>query len=557
MSSDNEYDLVVLGSGAAGLAAALTGCVLGARVLVAEKSELIGGTTAMSGGCIWVPNNHLMRAAGLHDSADDALAYIRSVAPDGWAETEEPLWQTFVEQAPQMLSFVERHTSLRFGIGGEPDPYMQAPGARPRGRNVSPRPFRYGALGPWRHRIRASLMPYRLTYNEITDHHLVADPKQAVFRFGHRLLGRTISDRRAMGQSLVAGLLLACLRQGCAVRTGLRGRRLVVREGRVTGVEFQHSASSESVTARHGVVIATGGFEWNRDMMDRYHPGPTTWTASPDTNTGDGHQMAADVGALLERMDQALIMGTRPVHYLGKAHATPAADYTLPHSMVVNPSGKRFVNEVQMNIGLALDARHPLTGERLNAPAWRIYDAQYVSRYRHALPKGPELIQAPSLRALAELAGLDPEGLEREAARMTHFARSGRDEDFGRGSPGWDPGRNGDPRIGPNSCLGTIERPPFYAFPMPVSFLGTKGGPRTNAFGQVLDKHRQPIGGLYCAGNAMANPFGSKAVGAGTTLGPCLTGCDGCGLDAVRHLRESSSDTTSRRRSAADKAQMR
>jgi 3-oxosteroid 1-dehydrogenase len=549
MSFDNEYDLVVLGSGAAGLAAALVGCVLGARVLLAEKSELVGGTTAMSGGCIWVPNSHLMRAAGLHDSADDALAYIRAVAPEGWAEVEEPLWRTFVEHAPDMLSFVERHSTLRFGLGGEPDPYMDAPGARARGRNVSPRPFRFRALGPWRHRIRPSVMPYRLTYNEITDHHLVADPKQAIVRFGHRLLARTISDRRAMGQALVAGLLLACLRHGCVVRTGLRGQHLLARDGRVTGVEFEHPAASESVTARHAVVIATGGFEWNRAMMERYHPGPTRWTASPDTNTGDGHRMAAEVGALFDRMDQALIMGTRPVRYLGEAHATPAADYTLPHSMVVNRSGRRFVNEVQMNVGLGLDARHPLTGERLNAPAWRIYDSQYASRYRHALPSGPELIKAESLRALAERAGLDPDGLEREAARMTRFARSGHDEDFGRGSPGWDPGRNGDPRVGPNSCLGTIERAPFYAFPLPVSFLGTKGGPRTNAGGQALDQHRQPIGGLYCAGNAMANPFGSKAVGAGTTLGPCLTWGYVCALDALAHLCSASSQMTRPRRS--------
>jgi len=141
MASNADHDVVVLGSGAAGLMAALVASFLGARVLLAEKSHLIGGTTAMSGGCIWVPNNHLMRAAGLPDSADDALSYIRAVAPDGWAEVEEPLWRAFVDRAPEMLSFVERRTSVRFGLGGEPDPYMEAPGARRRGRNVSPRPF--------------------------------------------------------------------------------------------------------------------------------------------------------------------------------------------------------------------------------------------------------------------------------------------------------------------------------------------------------------------------------------------------------------------------------
>ena len=549
MASDADHDVVVLGSGAAGLMASLVASSRGARVLLAEKSNLIGGTTAMSGGCIWVPNNHLMRAAGLPDSADDALSYIRAVAPDGWAGVEEPLWRTFVDRAPEMLSFVERRTSVRFGLGGEPDPYMEAPGARRRGRNVSPRPFSFAALGAWRHRIRPSLMPFRLTYDEITDHHLVADPKQAIWRFGHRLLVRTMLDRRAMGQALVGGLLLACVRQGCAVRTDVRAQRLLTHNGRVTGVEFLQGTTTESVTAAHGVVIATGGFEWDRDMMDRFHSGPSRWTASPDTNTGDGHRMAANVGALLDRMDQALIMGTRPVTYLGQAHATPAADYTLPHSMIVNRMGRRFVNEVQMNVGLGLDARDPLTGNRLNAPAWRIYDAQYTARYRHALPAGPELIEAASLRELAERAGIVADGLEREAARISRFARSGNDEDFGRGSHGWDPGRNGDPRVRPNSCLGTIERAPFYAFPMPVSFLGTKGGPRTNEFGQVLDGHRRPIAGLYCAGNAMANPFGSKAVGAGTTLGPCLTWGYVCGLDAVGHLGGASSSIRPLRRS--------
>jgi 3-oxosteroid 1-dehydrogenase len=148
MSSDNDHDLVVLGSGAAGLAAALVGCALGARVLLAEKSELIGGTSAMSGGCIWVPNNHLMRAAGLDDSADEALRYIRAVAPDGWAEVEEPLWQTFVEQAPEMLSFIERR-NLTLQPRQGADPYMEAPGAWPRTQCL-PRPYPFAALGPWR-----------------------------------------------------------------------------------------------------------------------------------------------------------------------------------------------------------------------------------------------------------------------------------------------------------------------------------------------------------------------------------------------------------------------
>ena len=241
--------------------------------------------------------------------------------------------------------------------------------------------------------------------------------------------------------------------------------------------------------------------------------------------------MALAASAQLAHMDQALTMGTRPVHYLGKAHAVPAADYTLPHSMIVNARGRRFVNELQMNVGLGLEERDPATGERVHHPAWRIYDAQYARRYAHALPRsapaggpaGEELVQAESLAALASRIGIDAAGLTDEAARMTRFAHAGRDDDFGRGGFGWDPGRSGDPRHVPNSCLGSIDKAPFYAFPFPPSFLGTKGGPRTDEFGRVLRVDGSLIEGLYCAGNAMANPFGSKAVGAGTTLGPCLT----------------------------------
>ncbi len=516
-------DLVVLGSGAAGLAAALRAAVAGASVVVLEKSIWIGGTTAMSGGCIWIPDNPLMKAAGLADSFDDALAYLCAVAPPGWAEVEEPAWRAFLAHGPAMLSHLLAHTPLVLGLGGEPDPYLEATGARRRGRNVSPRPLRFRDLGTWATRIRPSPMPYRLTYDEITDTHLLARPSQAFTRFGPRLLWRTVTDRRAMGQALVGGLLSGCLRHGALVVADARALSLQRTGDRVDGVTVRYGGREHLVRARRGIVIATGGFEWDPALMAVHHPGPHAWTASPETNTGDGHRMAAAVGARLERMDQALVMGTRPITYQGQPHAMPAADYTLPHSMIVDARGRRFVNEVQLNIGLGVDARDPVTGIRMHAPAWRIYDGRYARLYPHALPKGPERVKAPSLRALAARIGVDPVGLEAEAARMSRFAREGHDEDFGRGSFGWDPGRNGDPRVRPNSCLGTIEEPPFFAFPLPVAFLGTKGGPRTDVSGRVIGQDGAPIAGLFCAGLAMANAFGSKAVGAGTTLGPCLT----------------------------------
>lgn len=517
-----SYDLVVLGSGAAGLASALYAGRADCSVLVAEKAERLGGTTAMSGGCIWAPGNDHMAAAGLTDSPEEALTYIRALAPPGWAATEEPLWRSFVETVPAALRFIEQHSLLRLVLGNEPDPYMETPGAKC-GRNVSPLPFRFGSLGHWASRIRPSPMPYLLAYNEITDSHLLARPSQALTRFGPALVWRKLTNRRAMGQALVAGLLNGCLSAGCTVRTGWRALRLIEQNNRVVGVVFATAEGEREVMARRGVVIATGGFEWNAELMDRHHPGERVWTASADCNTGDGLLMAAAVGADMAHLDQSLIMGTRPVIYDGQPHAMPAADYTLPHSMIVNQKGRRFVNEVQMNIGLALDERDPKTGERKNLPAWRIYDGAFVRKYRHALPSGPELNQAPTLVDLARQIDVDADGLVAEAERMSNFARTGSDLDFGRGSHGWDPGRNGDPSLRPNSCLGAIDKPPFHAFPIHASFLGTKGGPRTDAKARVLRADGSVIAGLYCAGNAMANPIGSKAVGAGTTLGPCLT----------------------------------
>jgi 3-oxosteroid 1-dehydrogenase len=271
-------------------------------------------------------------------------------------------------------------------------------------------------------------------------------------------------------------------------------------------------------------------------MMAEHFPGPVEWTASPSTNTGDGQRMAADVGARLDHMDQALVMGTTPVTYDGQLQGQPAADYFLPHTMIVNRHGKRFVNEKQMNIGLAFTEKDPETGTPTHLPAWRIYDSQFAAKYPHALPSQSvpgNRFMANSLEELAAIIEVDAQGLTETASWFSGFARAGVDEDFGRGASVWDQNRGGDPTHKPNPTLGTIEKPPFYAMPFKASFLGTKGGPRTNEKGEVLKEDDQPIPGLYAAGNVMANSFGSKGVGAGTTLGPCLTWGYIAGLNAA------------------------
>jgi len=535
----HEYAVVVIGSGAAGLCAALSAAVRGSSVLILEKSALIGGTTAMSGGGTWVPCHHRQAEIGASDSRDEALEYIRAVAPEGWREVEDPLWGAFVDHAPRMLSFLEQHTPLRFTPSLEPDPYVEAPGGKAFGRMLSPRPVPARTIGDWRKRIRGPMFSPWLNYEEAIDNHFYARARRLLIRFGPRIAGRMLTGKRVMGSALVVGLLRGCLDNGCRIETQAPARRLIRRDGRVEGVEITRGGAPVEVYARKGVVLASGGFEWNPDMMAEHFPGPVEWIGSPSTNTGDGQRMAADIGARLERMDQALIFGTKAVPYEGRARGAPAGDYYLPHSMVVNRHGRRFVNEKEMNVGLAFDERDPDTREPLHLPAWRIYDSQFAAKYPLALPGTNSLATRYTDRSLAGLArqiGVDADGLVETAERFSRFARAGVDEDFGRGATHWDRHRMADPDHEPNPTLGTIEKPPFHAYPFKASILGTKGGPRTDARGRVVDRDGEVIPGLYAAGNVMANPFGSKAVGAGTTLGPCLTWGYICGLDAQGRL---------------------
>ncbi len=526
MSETETFDVVVVGTGAAGLSAALAASVHGARTLVLEKAAVLGGTTAMSGGCIWVPNHHHMGSLGLTDSRRAALDYIRAVSPDGWHNTEEPLWAAYVEQAPAMLEFIEAHSPTRFIPNRDPDPYAEAPGGMTYGRNISAAPIRIAQLGPWRDKVRAPTSDMRISYEEVIDNFFFANPKKHMPRLLPRLIWRKLTGAHTRGRALTIGLLKGCLDHGVEIWPETSARRLQTTDGRVCGLEVQTKDRSVMVEAAKGVILASGGFEWNKEMMAEHFPGPVEWTASPQTNSGDGQRMAAEVGARLDHMDQALVMGVTPVTYEGRIMGQPAADYFLPHSMIVNRHGRRFVNEKQMNIGLAFAEMDPDTGTPAHLPAWRIYDAQFAAKYPHAMPNkavAGNHFQADSLVELAAMIDVEAEGLVSTAERFSDFARAGIDDDFGRGASIWDRNRGGDPAHLPNPTLGTIERPPFYAMPFKASFLGTKGGARTNDRGEVLDHQGAVIGGLYAAGNVMANSFGSKGVGAGTTLGPCLT----------------------------------
>jgi len=333
------------------------------------------------------------------------------------------------------------------------------------------------------------------------------------------------------------------LDRGCALELEARVTELVLdpASGRVEGVEVERKGKRERLMARRGVVLATGGFEWDAELYKKNFPGPRDMIGSPPPNTGDGQKMAAKIGAAIERMDQANIYPLLPTTYEGKPHGMPATFQAHPHAIVVDRAGRRFVSEFDYNIGEAIDRRDPATGGPLHLPCWVIADGRMLKAPRmfwwYARQKQGWVRQAPTLAALAAMIDLPADALKATVERFNGFVRKGRDEDFHRGESVWERYKTHSHDAGGNPALGTLEVAPFVAIPLNRSTVGTKGGARTNEKGQVLRPDGSIIPGLYCAGNAMANPIGTRAVGAGTTIGPCLTWGYICGTNLLRENR--------------------
>ena len=514
--ADADWDVIVVGSGAGGLAAALAASVDGAKVLVLEKSKVLGGTTAMSSAGTWVPANHHMLAAGIADSAEETLAYLRATAPPGWAEDEDELWQALAEESAPMLRFLEDKTPLRFELVNHPDFYVEAPGGKLFGRMVSPRLISRYRLGRLWHKVRPSVKPQFFTYKEMVGG-ILKDPWRTVFRMGPALVWRAIMGKVGLGNGLTVGLARGCLDHGCRLMLDAEVKHLTLDGGAVTGVEATVAGKPMTFRAAKGVVLATGGFDWAPDYMPAHFPG-IELIGAPRSNTGDGQRMAAEAGAALERMDQANIAPVTFTRYEGHRHAQPLYETYTAHCVLVNRHGERFVSEGSAALGPALDERGP-DGKPRHLPAWRIFDSRYLHKLAmHYASKDPGFVRsAPTLEALAEKIGLDPAKLRATVERFNGWSREGVDRDFHRGETAWERYYTAD------RALGTLEKAPFFAAPFLYASLGTKGGARTNRHGEVLRPDKSVIAGLYCAGIAMANPIGTRAVGAGTTIGPCLT----------------------------------
>jgi succinate dehydrogenase/fumarate reductase flavoprotein subunit len=536
-----ETDVVVVGTGGAGLTAALAAHDAGAKTVIIEKAAKAGGATAVSGGVLWIPNNHHMPEVGIADSRDEALGYARRLA-DG--RSDDVLLETFIDHAPQMLKWVEQAAQITFAaLKKYPDYHPEFPGGKPGGRSVDPGLFDSNELGEWKNKLRRSPVfgMTAMSVTEATDWGVFSKPMKLPFK----LLGERFQKGLiCYGGALVGKLLKATIARNIAPTLGTGARELVLEEGRVIGIKCDQGGKEITIKARRGVVLASGGFEWSKQLSAQFLGGQLTHPNSPPGNDGDGLRMAMAAGADLGNMSEAWWCPSLVIpgeEYDGKQlNRGDFATRSLPHTIIVNRKGQRFVNEAQnyndlMKPFFTFD---PVDYERPNLPAFLIIGQEYLDKYAlmtHMPGRGaPEwLTKADSLEELAGKIGVDPKGLRATVDRFNKLAEEGVDRDFRRGESLYDH-FYGDPDNKPNPNLGKIEKGPYYAMQVHPGAIGTKGGARVTPKAQVLHVDGDPIPGLYAAGNVMAGVTGPGYPGAGSTIGAGMTFGWLAGMDAAK-----------------------
>lgn len=518
--ASDDYDVVVAGSGAAGLVAALAAATDGARVLIVEAAPLFGGATAVSGGQTWVPGHHL------RDTVTDAdQRGLRSYCIEHSIDRPASMIDAFLDAGPAMARFVEQHTPLRFTPISGPD--SLTPPDQTRGWNLEPAPLVAGPFTDWQEWVWSPPYPAVLTNDEVAESRMI---------FGGAPPGELIGQRMSAGEvtlgvGLVIGLLRGCIDAEVDLIRSTRLSTIATESGRVTGVVLDGDGSERRLRVGRGVVLATGGFEHDRRLVESLLAIPATVPASPPVAFGDGLRLAAQAGAGLAYLSEAWYWPVIPTDATwGETSTTRAeimlAERALPHAIWVNTAGRRFVNEAGHNCAWAFADLDTATGRPANLPAFVIGDGQYRARYplAGAAPDQPwptGAVVADTLAGLAEKLGIDPVALTDTVEAFNHDAAAGHDRRYGRGETAYECAL-GDPDA-PHPNLGAITEPPFFALPITPGAVGTKGGPVIDVQARVLDWSSHPIAGLFAAGNAAAAPIGPAILSSGMTLGLAMT----------------------------------
>ena len=548
---NHQVDFVIVGSGCGGLTAALTANASGLDTLVIEKAGVYGGSTALSGGNIWIPNNPTLKREGLADSRDDVRRYLDAVVGDRAAAANI---DAFIDNGPRTMEFLE-HTSphLRFQwCTGYSDYHPEQPGGRARGRTIEPLPFDLKKLGDDEQWLRPAALATPgglfVTSKEFARLNMVmrtwSGRRAALHTVGRAI--KSIVLRRHMdtlGRALIGRLRLAAKEAGIPLWLNTPLQSLITDEaGAVVGIRAQRAGSVIRILARKGVLLAAGGFEHNGEMRKHFlrDGGKDNYSAGSPDNTGDGITAGQAVGAAVDLMDDAWWMPAfkRPDGVM----SVLVSERSIPRSIIVDQTGRRFVNEAAPYVTFV---HRQLAGG--HDPIWFVFDRKAKNRYQFGgvMPgqKFPDdwftsglMQRADTIDALAASISVPPPVLRETIDRFNGFARDGKDGEFGRGDSAYD-NYYGDPSL-PHPTMDVIDSAPFYAARIQAGDLGTKGGLIYNANGQVLRADGSVIGGLYATGNTSAAVMGNDYAGAGATIGPAMV----FGFIGARHAAESDCD---------------
>lgn len=540
---DSTFDLVIVGSGAAAVPAAMAAIEAGKTAVILEKEPQVGGSTAMSGGVLWIPNSSLMRRAGSSDSEAEAAQYFDACAGEHTPATSAARRAAFLREAPKAIDFLEKHKLHLIYADGYSD-YHEGwrPGAKARGRSLVAEIFDARRLGAWQKKLRRGVMP-PMRMDEAPALLMAGRTlasKIAMLRVGLRLLRNKLGkDLVGGGTALYGRMLEIALRHQIPIWTDTRVQDLIRRDGRVVGVSVHRDGKLQCIGAKAAVIIDAGGFSHNLSMREQYQPAPASvqWTHTNPGDTGEVIRAARDMGVAIYAMNQAWWVpssftpdGVKSMH---------TADMQKPHCIMVDASGSRYVNEATdyVVVGNAMYARQRTAAA---VPSWLIMDDRHRSRYGWAgQPPGKTpaewlaqgyMVKADTLAELAAQCGIDAAGLQSQVERFNRYAELGKDDEFGRGKSAWDR-YFGDPTCTPNSSLGTIASAPFYAVRIYPGDVGTSGGILTDEFARALLTDGSVVPGLYAAGNASANVMGQAYPGAGASIAPALV----FGWIAARH----------------------
>ena len=553
---DTIVDLLVVGSGT-GLAAALAAHERGLSVLIVEKSSVVGGSTARSGGALWLPASPVLAEAGAGDTAERAQTYLEVVVA---GSTSAARAAAFVAHQAPAVEMLRRTTPMRlFWAKDYSDYHPEAPGGSAAGRTCECRPLDTSILGAYRARLRQGVMKASIPMPTTgADYRwlnlMVRVPRKGLPLVAKRLaqgLGGLLLGRHyvAGGQALAAALFSGVLDAGIPIWTDTTLTRLTTEGGRVTGAVVVQNRHDYTVTAARGVVLAAGGFDHNMDMRWKFQSEALQSHASlgAETNTGDAIRIGQELGAAIELMEQSWwFPAVAPLP--GGAAGVMLAERSLPGSLIVDQDGERFTNESAdyMSFGQCVLAR-----EHAGRPVetmWIIFDQQYRNSYVFAAELFPRMPlpqawydagiahKADSIGELPANIGVPRERFLKTIARFNEGAHSGADPEFDRGRSAYDR-YYGDPTVTPNPNLRPLTRGPFYAVKMVLSDLGTCGGLRTDDRARVLREDGSAIDGLYALGNTAANAFGATYPGAGATIAQGLVFGYIAARDASRDTR--------------------